>query len=73
MVRLTADGHEINATGRVERPRRCDDGAWVALDARQADYAVHPFPASDPRGVHVLAFPEDCDPVAPALRVVRAP
>jgi hypothetical protein len=71
MVRQTAEGHVINAVGHVERLRMGDGGAWIALDQRQGDSAVHPFPADDRRGTHVLAFPEDCDPEAPALRVVR--
>ena len=71
MVRRTAEGHEINAAGRVERPRMGDDGAWIALDKRRDDPAVHPFPASDRRGTHVLAFPEGCDPEH--LHAVPAP
>jgi len=71
VVRQTAEGNVINAPGRVERMRMGDDGAWIALDQRQGDPAVHPFPADDRRGTHVLAFPDDCD--AEALHVVRSP
>ena len=73
VVQRTAEGLVVNAPGRVVRLRRGDDGAWVELDQRLADESLHPFPASDTRGKHVLAFPEDCDPAAPAPRVVRAP
>jgi hypothetical protein len=50
----------VNSVGTVYRLRRADDGAWIALDARCADERVHPFQADDPRGTHVLAYPEDC-------------
>lgn len=48
--------------GTVVRMRRCDDGAWIALDTRLGAPLdrVHPFPADDSRATHVLAFPEDC-------------
>jgi hypothetical protein len=47
--------------GVVTRLRRADNGAWVALDKREPDSNVHPFPADDAtRSTHVLAFPEYC-------------
>jgi len=70
VVRRTAEGHVVNAAGRVARLRRCDDGAWIALDRRLPDEAPHPFPAGDQRGTHVLAFPDDCEPAH--LRAVAA-
>lgn len=52
--------------GVVRRPRRCDDGAWVQLDAMLADAeaAAQPFRDNDPsddRRTHVLTYPEFCD------------
>lgn len=55
-----AEGNSLSAPGRVCRLRRCDDGAWVALDKRHPD-ACHPFAEGDGRGTHVLAYPEDCE------------
>lgn len=68
VVRHTADGHAVDTPGTVERLRRADDGAWIALDRRLAE-GIHPFPADDSRATHVLAYPEDCD--LERLRVVR--
>jgi hypothetical protein len=45
--------------GRVMRLRRCDSGAWVALDERTT-YAVHPFPPGNTREAYVLTSPELC-------------
>jgi hypothetical protein len=50
------------AAGTVVRVRRGDDGAWVALDVRREE-AMHPFPADDERGSHVLVYPEGCKPI----------
>jgi hypothetical protein len=61
LVTKNADGVPVGALGHVARLRRCDDGAWVALDARSLNEAAHPFPPDDEhRSRHVLAFPEDC-------------
>lgn len=51
--------------GTVVRLRCADDGAWINLDERAHD-DVHPFPLGDDRAKHVLAYPEDCHPVATA-------
>lgn len=51
----------LDALGTVARCRMGDPGAWVALDERSAVPGVHPFPADDSRGRHVLAYPEDCE------------
>ena len=50
------------AAGTVARELSRDNSAWVALD-RRVDDSLHPFPANDPhgRGLHVLAWPEDCE------------
>lgn len=56
-------GLAVNATGTVARLRRADDGAWIALDELHATPGVHPFPSDDSRATHVLAFPEECEPV----------
>jgi hypothetical protein len=50
----------LNAFGTVRRVRR-DGGAWVALDQRSRVKAVHPWPPSDDRNSHVLAYPEHCE------------
>lgn len=55
--------------GTVTRPRVSDNGAWVSLDHRSDVPNVHPFPADDSRGTHVLCYPVDCD-AAPADQVV---
>lgn len=62
-VLRNADGVELGAVGSVVRLRRCDDMAWVALEARSTNESAHPFPADDDRGTHVLAAPEDCEAV----------
>lgn len=50
-------------TGYVQRLRRADDGAWIALDSRVDVPDAHGFPENDSRSHHVLAYPEDCDEV----------
>jgi hypothetical protein len=60
-VRADEYGNAINAHGTVCRLRRADYGAWINLDERHAT-DVHPFPADDDRGKHILAYPEDCRP-----------
>lgn len=60
VVRRDTDGNEICALGQVKRLLKRDDSAWVALDERHPN-ANHPFPVDDPRGTHVLAWPEDCE------------
>lgn len=71
VVRRTADGHEVNATGAVARLRRADDAAWIQLDARHPGANVHPFPddQADERRTHVIAWPADCD--LERIRLVR--
>jgi len=50
--------------GRIVRLRRGDNAAWIALDTRSDAAGAHPFPADDEhgRGIHVLAYPDDCEP-----------
>jgi len=66
-VRVLRDHEDrpVNLVGRVERLRRSDDCAWIELDERCVDAAVHPFPDThgDPKGRWVLAFPGDCERV----------
>ena len=57
----TANSITINAVGTVKR-MRTDGAAWIALDKRSVEGAHH-FPADDSRGNHVMAEPEDCEPV----------
>lgn len=58
------DGNAIDGWGTVARLRRADNGAWIALDLRSEHC---PFPADDAtRSTHVMAYPEDCEPAAPA-------
>lgn len=54
-------GIAVGAVGTVKRLRRNDNGAWVELDRRHKNEAVHPFPKGDDRARHVLAYPEDCE------------
>ena len=62
-VKLDHYGHAVNGWGKVARLRRGDHGAWIALDVRSEHC---PFPADDAtRATHLLAYPDDCDPVAP--------
>ena len=57
------DDLPIHAPGTVGRPRRADNGYWIALDKRSPTPGAHPFPedATAGRGTHVLAYPEDCE------------
>lgn len=60
--RDTGEAIELNAAGTVGRIRT-DGSAFVALDERSRQGGVHPFPEDDAnRGLHVVAYPEDCDP-----------
>lgn len=54
-------GIAVGAVGTVKRLRRNDNGAWVELDRRHKNEAVHPFLKGDTRDRHVLAYPEDCE------------
>jgi len=54
-------GIAVGAVGTVRRLRRNDNGAWVELDRRHKNEAVHPFLRGDDRDCHVLAYPEDCE------------
>lgn len=54
-------GVAIGALGTVKRLRGCDNGAFVELDLRHKNEAVHPFMKGDDRDRHVLAYPEDCE------------
>lgn len=65
------NGIALNAPGTVKRIRS-DGVAWVALDRRSRVEKVHPFPADDDRGTHVLAYPEDCEPATKSHRERRA-
>lgn len=65
------NGISLNATGTVHRIRS-DGGAWIALDRRSRVTKVHPFPADDDRGSHVLAYPDDCEPTTKNHRERRA-
>lgn len=60
MVLRDDHGIALNAPGTVSRVRG-DGGAWIALDRRSLVTKVHPFPADDHRGTHVLAYPCDCE------------
>jgi hypothetical protein len=65
-VKRDHHGNVINGWGTVARLRRADYGAWVALDVRNEHC---PFADDDrTRSTHVMAYPEDCDPAAPAPR-----
>ena len=58
----------VGAPGTVCRLRRSDRNAWVRLDARLGEELAHPFPADDAhgRGTHVLAMPQNCEPIGRA-------
>jgi hypothetical protein len=45
--------------GTVVRLRMSDNGAWVQMDEALPD-ELRAFPANDPRGNHILLFPEQC-------------
>lgn len=60
VVKQNANGIALNTPGVVRR-LRTDGGAWVALDVRSKVESVHPFPADDSRGTHVLAYADDCE------------
>lgn len=57
LVNLDHEGTKVEITGTVCRLRRADDGAWINLDSR---HKRCPFPESDPRSNHIMAYPEDC-------------
>jgi hypothetical protein len=60
-VRSDGDGAAVGEWGTVVRLRRADNGAWVKVDRRPpASPARFPFPATDPRANHLIAYPEDC-------------
>lgn len=63
-VRVTDEEHPmVGKFGMVWRQRRCDYGAWVAMDSEVPE-SVREFPADDPhgRGRHVLLYPDQCEP-----------
>lgn len=64
MVWIDENGFAVNAVGTVVRRRMRDNSAFIALDQRQHNEAIHPFPASDEygRGTHVAAYPDGCSP-----------
>lgn len=45
--------------GTIYRPRRGDNGAWVAMD-REPPAAACYFPTGDDRHQQILLFPEQC-------------
>jgi hypothetical protein len=49
-------------TGTVVRLRRCDDLAWIAMDAPLLDI-FRCFPSGDPRADHIVCDPRECEPV----------
>ena len=65
-VRRDHRGERIEIWGTVCRLRRADEGAWINLDER---HDACPFPADEPRGKHIMAYPEDCS--SAEMRLVR--
>jgi hypothetical protein len=46
--------------GTVVRLRRCDDGAWVRMDA-DLPLSLRSFTADDNRTRDIILYPEDCE------------
>lgn len=61
-IKVVDSDHELNGkTGRVDRLRNCDEGAWVTMDdSLPENLAV--FPAGDDRRNNIVLYPEHCDP-----------
>jgi hypothetical protein len=70
-VKEDHNGVPVNAEGDVVRIRT-DGGAFVALDKRHDNAAVHPFPADDDRGCHVRTYPDLCELPASNAKQKRA-
>lgn len=54
---------DLDQAGTVARLRISDAGAFIELDTRSPHRGVHAFPLGDTRERHVLAMPQDCDPL----------
>lgn len=58
-------------TGTVVPPLRRDSSAWVQMDDA-LPAALASFPSDDPRGRHLLPWPDECElENAPKTRLTR--